>query len=141
MELYFVWTIIIAAALLVEFFTMQMVSIWFAVGGVFGLVLSLIGGIGLEVQIIVSAVVALISIVFLRKFALKFLHKSADKNDAGTLVGKIAEVVEEISPEKAGTVKLNGVLWTATSEENLQVGAKVKIIDVLGNKLKVKGEL
>ena len=141
MELYFVWTIIIAAALLVEFFTMQMVSIWFAVGGVFGLVLSLIGGIGLEVQIIVSAVVALISIVFLRKFALKFLHKSADQNDAGTLVGKIAEVVEEISPENAGTVKLNGVLWTATSEENLQVGAKVKIIDVLGNKLKVKGEL
>ena len=141
MELYFVWTIIIAAALLVEFFTMQMVSIWFAVGGVFGLVLSLIGGIGLEVQIIVSAVVALISIVFLRKFALKFLHKSADKSDAGTLVGKTAEVVEEISPENAGTVKLNGVLWTATSEENLQVGAKVKIIDVLGNKLKVKGEL
>ena len=141
MELYFVWTIIIAAALLVEFFTMQMVSIWFAVGGVFGLVLSLIGGIGLEVQIIVSAVVALISIVFLRKFALKFLHKSADKNDAGTLVGKTAEVVEEISPEKAGTVKLNGVLWTAISEENLALGAKVKIIDVLGNKLKVKGEL
>ena len=141
MELYFVWTIIIAAALLVEFFTMQMVSIWFAVGGVFGLVLSLIGGIGLEVQIIVSAVVALISIVFLRKFALKFLHKSADKNDAGTLVGKTAEVVEEISPEKAGAVKLNGVLWTATSEEPLGIGAKVKIIDVLGNKLKVKGEL
>lgn len=140
MELYFVWTIIIAAALLVEFFTMQMVSIWFAVGGVFGLVLSLIGGIGLEVQIIVSAVVALISIVFLRKFALKFLHKSADKNDAGTLVGKTAEVVEEISPEKAGAVKLNGVLWTATSEETLGIGAKVKIIDVLGNKLKVKGE-
>ena len=140
MELYFVWTIIIAAALLVEFFTMQMVSIWFAVGGVFGLVLSLIGGIGLEVQIIVSAVVALISIVFLRKFALKFLHKSADKNDAGTLVGKTAEVVEEIAPEKAGAVKLNGVLWTATSEENLAIGAKVKIIDVLGNKLKVKGE-
>ena len=141
MELYFVWTIIIAAALLVEFFTMQMVSIWFAVGGVFGLVLSLIGGIGLEVQIIVSAIVALISIVFLRKFALKFLHKSADKSDAGTLVGKTAEVVEEISPEKSGAVKLNGVLWTAISEENLQVGAKVKIIDVLGNKLKVKGEL
>ena len=140
MELYFVWTIIIAAALLVEFFTMQMVSIWFAVGGVFGLVLSLIGGIGLEVQIIVSAVVALISIVFLRKFALKFLHKSADKNDAGTLVGKTAEVVEEISPEKSGAVKLNGVLWTATSEETLGIGAKVKIIDVLGNKLKVKGE-
>ena len=140
MELYFVWTIIIAAALLVEFFTMQMVSIWFAVGGAFGLVLSLIGGLGLEVQIIVSAVVALISIVFLRKFALKFLHKSADKNDAGTLVGKTAEVVEEISPEKAGAVKLNGVLWTATSEETLGIGAKVKIIDVLGNKLKVKGE-
>ena len=141
MELYFVWTIIIAAALLIEFFTMQMVSIWFAVGGAFGLVLSLIGGIGLEVQIIVSAIVALISIVFLRKFALKFLHKSADTKDAGTLVGKTAEVVEEISPEKAGAVKLNGVLWTAISEENLQVGAKVKIIDVLGNKLKVKGEL
>lgn len=140
MELYFVWTIVIAAALLVEFFTMQMVSIWFAVGGLLGLVLSLIGGIGLEVQIIVSAIVALISIVFLRKFALKFLHKSADKKDAENLLGKTCEVVEEITPEKTGAVKLNGVIWSATSESILTIGARAKIVDVTGNKLKVKGD-
>lgn len=140
MTLVWIWAIILAASLVVEFFTMQMFAIWVAFGALSGLVLSLIGGISLEVQILVACAVALLSMLFLRKLAIKYLHKSADKNSAEPLLGKTCVVVEEISKDTAGAVKINGVVWTAISEETLQKNQKVVITEVIGNKLKVKGE-
>lgn len=141
MELVWIWAIILACSLLVEFFTMQMFAIWVAFGALCGLVMSLIGGIALEVQILSACGVALLSMLFLRKLAMKYLHKSADKNSAEPLLNKTCVVVEEISADKAGAVKVNGVVWTAISEETLAEGQKVKIVELIGNKLKVKGEL
>ena len=141
MALVWIWAIILACSLLVEFFTMQMFAIWVACGALSGLILSLIGGIALDVQILVACGVALISMVFLRRLAMKYLHKPADKNSAEPLLNKTCVVVEEISPDKAGAVKVNGVVWTAISKETLAENQKVKIIEIIGNKLKVKGEL
>ena len=140
MEAIWIWAIVVAVALVVEFTTMQMVSIWIALGALVGLILCAIGGISLEVQIIVSCLVAMISIVFLRKFALKFLHKTKDNKPADSIIGRPCVVTKDISPESAGEVKLNGVLWTAVSEEELKQGAKAVVIESIGNKLKVKGE-
>lgn len=141
MELVWIWAIILACSLLVEFFTMQMFAIWVAFGALCGLVMSLIGGIALEVQILSACGVALLSMLFLRKLAMKYLHKSADKNSAEPLLNKTCVVVEEISADKAGAVKVNGVVWTAISEEALAEGQKAQIVEIIGNKLKVKGEL
>ena len=138
MELIWIWAIVVAISLVVEFATMQMVSIWIAVGALVGLILSAIGGIGLEIQIIVSCVVAMVCIIFLRKFALKFLHRNKDSKPADSIIGRPCEVTKEISKESAGEVKLNGVLWTAISEDTLNVGEKAVVIEAIGNKLKVK---
>lgn len=138
MEPIWIWAIVVAISLVVEFATMQMVSIWIALGALVGLILSAIGGVALEIQIIVSCVVAMISIVFLRKFALKFLHKTKDTKPADSIIGRPCEVTKEISKETAGEVKLNGVLWIAISEDTLNVGEKAVVIEAIGNKLKVK---
>ena len=138
MELIWIWAIVVAISLVVEFATMQMVSIWIALGALVGLILSAIGGVALEIQIIVSCVVAMISIVFLRKFALKFLHKTKDTKPADSIIGRPCEVTKGISKETAGEVKLNGVLWTAISEDTLNVGEKAVVIETIGNKIKVK---
>lgn len=138
MEPIWIWAIVVAVALVAEFVTMQMVSIWIALGALVGLVLCAIGGIALEIQIIVSCVVAMISIIFLRKFALKFLHKTKDTKPADSIIGRICEITKEVSKETAGEAKLNGVLWTAISEDTLSVGEKAVVIDTIGNKLKVK---
>ena len=140
MEPIWIWAIVVAISLVVEFATMQMVSIWIALGALVGLVLCAIGGISLEVQIIVSCLVAMISIIFLRKFALKFLHKTKDNAPADSIIGRTCEVTKDIDPQNAGEVKLNGVLWTAVSDEELKQGTKAVVIEAIGNKLKVKGE-
>lgn len=140
MELVWIWAIIFAVSLVVEFFTMEMFAIWIAFGALSGMILSLIGGISIGVQILVACIVALLSMIFLRKLAIKYLHKPADKHSAEPLLGKACEVVDAISPDQAGAVKLNGVVWTAISDETLEKNQKVFVVEVIGNKLKVKGE-
>ena len=133
-----IWVGIIVLALITEFLTMQMVSIWFAIGGIVGLILALIGGIGIEIQIIVAVVVALLAIFGLRKFTLKFLTNKTEGEKAEVLIGKKGVVVNAIDKETGGTVKINGVLWTAMANKNIAQDAKIEVVEVVGNRLKVK---
>lgn len=133
-----VWTIVIAVSLILEFLTWQMVSIWLAVGGVVGLVLSAIGGISVEVQIIVVVVVAMLAIIFLRKFTLKFLTNKTEGAKAEVLIGKTGKVMQPIDKETSGTVKINGVFWTACADKNIAKDAEIEVVGVKGNRLKVK---
>ena len=74
MDIVWIWTIVIAVALVVEFFTMELISVWFAIGGLLGLILA-VCGVALEIQIICAVVLALGCILGLRRFAIKFLFK------------------------------------------------------------------
>ncbi|MDD4815997.1 MAG: NfeD family protein [Clostridia bacterium] len=133
-----IWTIIIAVSLVVEFATMQLVSVWLALGALVGLVLALIGGIGIEVQIVVAVLIAVGSIIGLRKFALKFLNNKSEDQKAEMLIGKKSKIVEEIDNENFGTIKINGVLWTAYADKKILKNEEVEVVEVNGNKLKVK---
>ena len=138
MSMIWIWAIIIVIALVVEFLTMQMVSIWFAIGGLVGLILALIGGISIEIQIIVAIAVALLAILGPRKFTLKFLNSKTEGGKAEVLIGKTGIVINPIDKETSGTVKVNGILWTALANKNIAQDAKIEVIEVVGNRLKVK---
>ena len=138
MSMIWVWVIVIGVALIAEFLTMQMVSIWFAVGGLVGLILALIGGIGIEIQIIVAIAASLAAIFGLRKFTLKFLTNKTEGEKAEVLIGKTGIVVAPIDKETSGTVKVNGIIWTAIANKNIAENAKVEVIEVTGNRLIVK---
>lgn len=138
MDMVWVWAIVIALSLVIEFITMQMVSIWLALGGVVGLILALIGGISIEIQIAVMVVVSLLAILFLRKFTLKFLNTTSENKKADILIGKKTKMIEPATKDDAGTIKINGVVWTATSDEGIAQGEEVEVIEINGNKLKVK---
>lgn len=59
-----------------------------------------------------------------------------------SMVGKVAEVIQEITPEKNGEVKLYGDKWVALSKANkvFEIGQKVKILEIDGNKVIVGEE-
>lgn len=138
MDPIWIWTIVIAGSLLIEALTVEMVAVWLAAGGVVGLILALIGGIDIGIQIIVVVVVAILCIVFLRKFTLKFLRKGQDKASVEIVLGKKSKLLEDVSPSQNSTLKLNGTVWTVICDEELPKGTEVEIIEIKGNKLKVK---
>ncbi|MFA5629771.1 MAG: NfeD family protein [Dehalococcoidales bacterium] len=56
-------------------------------------------------------------------------------NDPEAIIGKQGVVVQEINPQ--GLVKIQGELWGANSEEKIDVGEKITVIDCTGIKLTV----
>ena len=140
MSMLWIWAIVIAVALVVEFVTMQMVSVWVALGGFVGLILEAIGGIGFEIQITAFFVVSLLAIFFLRRFAVRFLERNSESKKAETIIGKKIKLLEDTNEDLKSTAKLNGVVWTVIAEQPLKKGNEVVITETIGNKLKVKFE-
>ena len=139
---YFVWIwlgILVLSAVL-EFVSMQMVSVWFCVSSVVAVILDLCGT-PIWVQALVFVLLALILLICLRKFCLKFLLKGDNtKTNVDVLVGQVFPLFEEIKPNESGSVKINGVVWTAQTENEqaIKKGEKVVVQKVEGNKLIVE---
>lgn len=139
---YFVWiwlAILVVSAVL-EFASMQMVSVWFCVSSIVAAILDLCG-VAIWVQALVFVLLALVLLVCLRKFCLKFLLKGDNtKTNVDTLVGQEFSLLEEIKDGENGSLKVNGVVWTAhsTKEQTIKKGEKVVVTKVDGNKLIVE---
>lgn len=139
--MFWVWLAVIAVTLLIEIVTLDLVSIWFSFGAVIPFILSAIGGIYIEIQISVFIVVPALLIIFVRKYAQRWLFKNMNtKTNVDSLVGKKFRLLESTDFEKNGSLKVNDVVWTAVSEngEIINQGAVVEVIKVDGNKLIVK---
>ena len=132
----YLWLAVTAAALVIEFTTSEMVSIWF-VGG--GLVAMLLAGLGLEWYFHVPAfiVVSLVLMLCFRSLVMKKLKGKDVRTNADTAIGKEYELIDGISFNAAGSIKINGVTWSAVTEnENAEIPAGTKVIvkGIEGNK-------
>lgn len=136
----YIWLTVTAAALIVEFITAELVSVWF-VGG--GLVAMLLAGLGLDWYIHVPAfiVVSFLLMLCFRRLVMKKLNKGEVKTNAETVIGKEYELLTAIGFNQAGSIKINGVVWTAVAEDDnaeIPAGTKVIIEKIEGNKYIVK---
>ena len=121
--------------------TFDLISVWFAAGAVLPFLLSAIGGVPIEIQITLFIVGSVLLVIFVRKYAQKWLFKNMDtKTNVDANKGKQHKLIEGIDFEQNGAIKINGVVWTAISENNekIEVGEIVEIVRVEGNKMVVK---
>ena len=132
MEVYQIWLIIAIALVIFEICSATFGAICFAIGSGFS---ALAAGLGANVtwQIIIFAVVSLVTFIFLRPFMLKFMdRKSQDvKTNAEALIGRKAIVSERIDAEQhTGRVAIDGDDWKAVSEDGsvIEKGVSVEII-------------
>ncbi|MDR0823217.1 MAG: NfeD family protein [Endomicrobium sp.] len=92
------------------------------------------------VQYGVFAIVSLISIFTIRPLFKRIMQKTAIDTNVDALIGKNAVVTENISSIKCGFVKIEGDIWLAESDFDIEKGEKVVIESISGTKLKVKKE-
>lgn len=139
--MWIIWLGIFVLALLVEWGTAEVVSIWFAFAAVVSLILSFIPGVTWWVQVVVFVVVSLATFVFLRPILKKLIKREKVDTNIDEIIGKRGIMTEEYNDLSSGEVKVNGVLWTAlnTNEnEKIEAGSKVVVVAISGNKLIVK---
>jgi membrane protein implicated in regulation of membrane protease activity len=93
----------------------------------------------LWIQIIVFLLVSVLSLYIIRPIFKKMVHKlKTTKSNIDALIEANAIVIEEITPTKAGFVKVYGEIWRAKSDGNIKPGETVKIKSIEGTSLMVE---
>lgn len=132
-----IWAAVIAVALVVEIASVQLLSIWFALGGVVALILSLFN-VSHTIQIIVFAAVSVVSLAAFWPLARKMNKKGYVKTNSDRYVGMNAVVTQDISNlDATGQVKVDNQIWTARSKNgnNIPKGTVVTVEKIEGVKL------
>ncbi len=87
------------------------------------------------------AVIFILSVFYIaigRRLVQSRLSFTGQKSGTDNLVGKKARVIKKIQTGKAGQVKIEGEIWRAAADNNIDVGRTVVIQSVSGVTLKVK---
>lgn len=138
----YAWLGAIAAFSVIEACTAQLVSIWFA-GGAFAAFIGCIAGASQSVQWILFAVFSILLLLVTKPIAKKLTKNQKEKTNVDAQIGKVTIVTKRIDNlAEEGEVKLNGLFWSARSEDGsiIEKNETVRIKSVEGVKLMVEKE-
>lgn len=131
------WMIVFIVLILLELMTVNLVSIWFALGALASFALSFfINNVTLQIATFVA--VSAISLLLTKDFVKKIRGNKVVATNLDRVIGQIGIVTEEINKLEPGEVKVDGKRWSAISSEKIKVGSKVEILSIDGVKLNVK---
>ena len=137
----YIWLGVVAVTLVVEFLTLDLVSIWISLGAFIAMILAGCG-VRFEIQIIVAIVVSVASLLGLRKLTMKFLNKNTEKTNIDLVIGTKTKLLSPITKDEMGTIKVNGIVYSAKTEDQQEIkeGEQVELVRMEGNKFIVKKE-
>lgn len=141
--MWIIWLAIFAISIIIEASTAELVSVFFASGAVVSLIISFIPGVNWWIELIVFVVISGASLLALRPLINKILKKEKRSTNIDELIGKKGLMIKGCDELNYGEIKVNGVIWTAVSEDEklaISENTKVVIVGVNGNKLIVKEE-
>lgn len=136
-----VWLILLVLFAVAEASTVGLVSIWFALGSLVALLLSLFIE-NIWVEIWVALIVSILSLLMLRPLSQKYFSPKQHKpTNLDLLIGADAVVTQAIDNLQAvGQVKVKGQIWTARGEGDSRIpeGTVVTVLRIEGVKLYVQ---
>ena len=126
------WLIAAIVLVIIEICTVGFGSICFAIGAGFSALAAALGA-NFTWQTVIFAVVSLLTFIFLRPLAMRFLEKNSKdvKTNAEALIGRKGIVSERIDhAQHTGRVAIDGDDWKAVSEngEVIEKGTEVEIV-------------
>lgn len=136
----YLWAGLIVLFVVAEAATVQLITIWFAVGSVGGLIANLCYA-PVWVQWVVFLVVSVLALILSRPLAKKFLNSRFVPTNADRSIGKTAVVTKEINNgENVGEAKVDGAVWTARSKNGniIPEGTQVTVCAIEGVKIIVE---
>ena len=138
----YIWIGLAVAFILLEALSAQLTSVWFALGAVAALILTVCGVESIAVQSVVFVGVSLLALLLTRPLVKRLLSKKVQPTNADRSVvekGVVTEAIDNLNG--VGAVKVHGIEWTARSEngdEILSVGQEVLVTRIEGVKVIVK---
>ena len=124
------WTLVCVVALILEVSSGTFYLMCFAIGAVGAVVVSLMGT-PLWLQVLVFSAISAVSVFCVRPLLVKCLHPVQKErlSNASALVGRQGVVIEPISAERPGYVRVDGDEWRAVTADGTMIerGETVRI--------------
>lgn len=137
-----VWLVICVGCIVIEAASPQLTSVWFSLGALSALIVSLIKPEMWWLQFIVFAVVSAAALALTRPLAKKLLSKNKERMNADRFIDEEGVVVQRINNVLGeGQIKSKGAVWSAKSENDdvvIEEGAHVVIKKIEGVKVIVE---
>lgn len=130
------WLALLILFLMAEAATVNMTTLWFAVGALCAMLTRILGG-ELWLQITVFLVVSGVALALLRPVAKRYFTPRLTKTNVDAVIGQTGRVVETIdNTDGVGRVKIAGMDWTARSAtgEAIEEGTLVTVSRIEGVK-------
>ena len=134
-----IWLIISGICLIIESFTLGFFVFWFSIGAIFALITSLFTT-SIIIQSTVFVITSTLLLLLTKPLIKKFVKTPKTKpTNVYSIIGKEGIVLESIDNlNSTGKVKVNGELWSAISDSNIEKGETIKFLSINGVKLKVE---
>lgn len=130
-NLWLLWTLICVLALILEVSSGTFYLLCFAVGAAVAIISSFFG-IAFWVQVLVFVICSCLCVFCVRPVVVKYLHGNRQdrKSNADALLGREGIVIEPITADAPGYVKIDGDEWRAVSKGGIRIekGTVVKVI-------------
>ena len=137
------WIVIMVLLLIVEAMTMNLTTIWLAVGALASVFFTLAGAGGVA-QFAVFVIVSAIMVFVTRPLVKKYVAGRYQKTNSDGLVGRYARIIEPVNNKlETGTAFLDGKEWTVRSvsdDDLFNEGDIVVVREIEGVKLIVAKE-
>ncbi|MCR4953875.1 MAG: NfeD family protein [Treponema sp.] len=128
-----VWVAVTIICVVIESLTLSLTTIWFGISG-FVMVFLAFTPLPFYAQLIIFVVLSLVLLIFTRPIVKKKLNQKKIATNYERVIGQIAVVTKKITALEKGSVKINGMEWTAAVKEDivLEEGSKCIIEEIAG---------
>ena len=131
------WFITFLILLFIELITVNLVTIWFAIGSLGALITASITDM-VVIQIIVFIILSVVSLIVTKPIVKKIRTRKITPTNLDRVIGKIGTVTKKITKDSYGEVKVEGSIWTAKANKEIREKSQVKVLKIEGVKLLVE---
>ena len=137
--MFYIWLAIIILLTIAEIMTINLVTIWYVASGIVALILSFFID-NFTFQFAVFTLLGTFLLITTRQTLQKFVGLRKEKTNLDRIIGMNGIVLEEISKNHNGAVKVDGKIWTAYADKKIKVDSTVKVLEINSSKIKVEEE-
>ncbi|MED2792302.1 NfeD family protein [Bacillus wiedmannii] len=140
MAAWVIWFIIAGILFIAELLSITFYMLWLGIGAVVGGLIALFAPEALLLQVVAGAIVSLTLTFFTKRISKNFREAKGFTDTVDMLVSKKGIVMQAITKEANGIVKVDGDIWTAIADDPIDAGEKVIVIKRHSTILQVKKE-
>ncbi|MBO7638651.1 MAG: NfeD family protein [Treponema sp.] len=128
-----VWVAVTIICVVIESLTLSLTTIWFGISA-FVMVFLAFTPLPFSAQLFIFVVLATVLLLFTRPVVKKKLNQKKIATNYERVIGQIAVVTKKITALDKGSIKINGMEWTAATkgEGSLEEGSKCIVEEIAG---------